>query len=99
IERSRRLRRGELVAILRRELGILVAAAAPTIALLLGAASVFAETAAVWLALGIGLVTLAVEGLRFAPFEGLALPGPVLPMPFNLALGLAIVALKVEVAH
>jgi hypothetical protein len=27
---------------------------------------VFAETAAVWLALAIGLVTLAVEGLRFA---------------------------------
>jgi hypothetical protein len=66
IEQSRRLSRAELVAILRRELGILLAAAAPTIALLLGASGVFAETAAVWLALAIGLVTLAVEGLRFA---------------------------------
>jgi hypothetical protein len=83
----------------RRELGILFAAAAPTIALLLGASGVIVETAAVWLALGIGLVTLAVEGLRFARFERLALPGAVLAMGLNLALGLAIVALKVEVAH
>jgi hypothetical protein len=99
IERSGRLRRGELVAIVRGELGILMAAAAPTIALLLGAATVFAETAAVWFALAIGLVTLAVEGLRFARFERLALPGTVLAICLNLALGLAIVALKVEVAH
>jgi hypothetical protein len=53
----------ELVSITRRELGILLAAAAPTIALLLGGAGIVVETAAVWLALGIGLVTLAVEGL------------------------------------
>jgi hypothetical protein len=99
IEGSRRLRRAELVAILRRELGILLAAAAPTIALLLGASGVLAEPAAVWLALGIGLVTLAVEGLRFARLERLALPGTVMAMGLNLALGIAIVALKVEVAH
>jgi hypothetical protein len=99
IEQSRHLRRGELFAIIRRELGILLAAAAPTVALLLGAAHVFAETAAIWLALGIGLVTLAVEGLRFARLERLALPGTVIAIGLNLALGLAIVALKVQVAH
>ena len=99
IERSRHLRRDELISITRRELGILLAAAAPTIALLLGGAGVFVETAAVWLALGIGLLTLAVEGLRFARFEHLALPGTVVAVGVNLALGLAIVALKVEVAH
>jgi len=99
IEHSRRLRRDELVAIVRRELGILLAAAAPTFALLLGASGVLAETAAVWLALGIGLVTLAVEGLRFARFERLALPGTLMAMGVNLALGIAIVVMKVEVAH
>src|SRR5215472_6855291 len=52
IERNRHLQRDELVAILRRELGILLAAAAPTFALLLGAADVVDETVAVWLALG-----------------------------------------------
>lgn len=99
IEGTRHVRRDELTVIVRRELGILLAAAAPTIALLIGAAGVFAENAAVWVALAIGLVTLAVEGLRFARFERLAFPGTVAAIGVNLALGLAVVALKVEVAH
>jgi hypothetical protein len=99
IEVSRHLRRDELVAILRRELGILLAAAAPVAALILGAAGVFSETTAVWLALAIGLVTLAVEGLRFARLERLGVTGTIAAMGLNLALGLAIVALKVAVAH
>ena len=77
----------------------LLAAAAPTIALLLGASGMFAETAAVWLTLGIGFVTLAVEGLRFARLERLALTGTAIAMGLNIALGLAIGALKVEAAH
>lgn len=99
IEQSRHLSRDELSAIVRRELGILLAAVAPTTALILGAAGVFDETRAVWLALAIGLVTLAVEGLRFARLEGLALTGTIVAMGLNLSLGLAIVALKVAVAH
>src|SRR5262249_28987989 len=54
IEGSRHLRLGELTAIVRRELGILLAAAAPTIALLVGASGVFAGNAAVLAALGVG---------------------------------------------
>jgi hypothetical protein len=99
IEVSRHLRRNELSSIFRRELGILLAAVAPTTALLLGGAGVFSETTAVWVALAIGLVTLAVEGLRFARLERLALTGTIAVMGLNLALGLAIVALKVAVAH
>ena len=99
IEKSGRLRRSELAALLRRELGIVFAAAAPTVALLLGAAKVFTETRAIWLALAIGLVTLGVEGLRFARLEKLGTLGTLVAVSANLALGLAIVALKVEVAH
>jgi hypothetical protein len=96
---NRRLRRDELAAIVRRELGILLAAAAPTAALLLGAIGLFRETTAVWIALGVGLVTLAVEGIRFARLERLGFLGTVAAMGVNLALGLLVVALKVAVAH
>jgi hypothetical protein len=60
---------------------------------------VFDETTAVWLALAIGLMTLAVEGLRFARLQRLALTGTIVAISLNLALGLTIVALKVAVEH
>jgi Ca2+/Na+ antiporter len=62
IVQERHLSRDELSAMVRRELGILLAAAAPTAALVLGAIGLFGETTAVWLALAVGLVTLAAEG-------------------------------------
>jgi hypothetical protein len=96
---NRRLTREELGEIVRRELGILSAALAPVIALVLGALGVFREATAVWLALGVGLLTLAVEGIRFARFERLGLLGTAVVMGLNLALGLLVVALKVGVAH
>ena len=96
---SRRLARKELSAIARRELGILLAAAAPTAALVLGAAGVLAERTAVWLALGMGLVTLAVEGVRYARLERLGRVGTVAAVGMNLALGLLVVLLKVLVEH
>lgn len=99
IVENRRLRRDELRAILRRELGILLAAAAPSLALLLGAIGLFKETSAVWIALAVGLVTLAAEGVRFARLERLGPTGTVVVMCLNLGLGLLVVALKVAVAH
>ena len=94
-----RLTRDELGALFGRELGILLAAAAPTAALVLGALGVFHETTAIWIALGVGLVTLAAEGIRFARLERLGPMGTVVAMAINLALGLVVVALKVLVAH
>jgi hypothetical protein len=52
------------VAIARRELGILHAAAGPTAALMLEAVGLLRASTSVWLALGIGLATLAAEGVR-----------------------------------
>jgi hypothetical protein len=99
IVRNRRLSGDEIVALVRRELGILLAAVLPVSALVFGGIGVFRETTAVWLALTAGLVTLAAEGVRFARLERLGPLGTVGAMGANLALGLLVVLLKVAVAH
>ena len=77
----------------------MLAAALPVAALLLGAIGVLRETSAVWVALGVGLFTLAVEGVRFARLEGLGRSGTLAATGLNVALGLFVVALKVFIAH
>ena len=99
LEHRRTLRWADALGIARRELGILVAAAAPTAALLLGAADIIHESAAIWLALGAGLAILGVEGIRYARIEDLGPTATVVAVCLNLALGLFVVALKVLVAH
>jgi hypothetical protein len=89
----------DMGAVARRELGIVLAAALPIVALLLGAIGVFRETSAVWVALGIGLFTLGAEGVRFARIEGLGPGGTLVATGLNVALGLFVVALKIVVAH
>src|SRR5712691_10302386 len=56
ISERRPLRFSRLRTLARRELGILLAAIPPSIALTLGAAGLFDETASIWLALVVGLV-------------------------------------------
>jgi len=99
IVRGRRLDRPELKAIARRELGILLAAAGPSAALAFGAAGLIRENRSVWLALGIGLCTLAVEGLRYARLEKLSALGTLAVTAANLGLGMLVVVLKVAVSH
>jgi hypothetical protein len=99
IERGRRLDRAELLSIMRRELAIPLAALAPTAALLLGGLDVLAETTALWVAMAIGLATLAVQGARYAALEGLGRLDTVTSIGLNLGLGLVIVGLKAFVAH
>jgi hypothetical protein len=99
IAAQQRLSVDELLEIARRESGIMLAAIAPILMLLLGAAGVFEETVAIWLAFGVGLLTLAVQGLRYARIERLGWLGTLAAIAVNIALGLAIVALKVTVAH
>jgi hypothetical protein len=96
---GRRLDAAELGAVAGRELAILLAAVAPTAILGLGALGLFHGSAAVWLAIGICVATLAVQGLRYAALERLSLLGTLSAVAINLALGLAIVGLKVVVAH
>jgi hypothetical protein len=99
LERGRRLDRAELVWVARRELAIPGAAVAPIAVLVLGALGLFAERTAVWIAMGIGVATLAVEGARFAALEKVSGSMRVVVVALNILLGLAIVALKALVAH
>jgi len=99
IDLGRRLDGAELRSIASRELSIPLAAVPPVVALLLGAVGLLRETRAVWLAMGLGVVTLAVQGLRYARVEKLGRTGTLVAVAINLALGLALVALKALVAH
>ena len=99
ISEGRTLRPQAIAVIAHREFGIVLAAVLPVTALVLGAIGVFNERRAVWLALGIGLATLAVEGARYARLEGLRLPGTLAAIASNVVLGLFVVALKVGLSH
>jgi len=99
IDLGRRLDDRELRSIAARELSIPLAAVAPVVALLLGAAGLLRETRAVWLAMGLGVATLAVQGLRYARVEKLGRTGTLVAVAVNLALGLVLVGLKALVAH
>ena len=99
LERRRRLDRAELGAVTRRELGILEAAAAPIAALVLAGLGVLNEQTAVWLALGVGVATLGVQGARYAAIERLGRTGTLAAIALNLFLGLVVVGLKALLTH
>ena len=99
LERGRKLDRAELGDVARRELSIPAAAVAPVAALMLGAVGVLGTQTALWLALGIGVVTLGVQGGRYAAIEQLDRTGTLAAIAVNLFLGLVIVALKALLAH
>lgn len=96
---GRRLDASELSAIAGRELSIALAAVLPVAAVALGAAGVLRDETAVWLALGVGVATLAVQGVRYARLERLGPAGTVVTVALNVSLGLVIVAMKVILAH
>lgn len=89
----------ELGHIARREAAIIEAGVPPVAALLLGSLGILSARAAVWLAVGAGLVVLAAEGFVFARAERLGRVGTLAVVAANLALGLVLVGMKVAVAH
>jgi hypothetical protein len=99
LQRGRRLDAAELASVARRELAIVLAAVGPVGVLVLGAAGALDAQAAVRAALGVGVVVLAVQGLRYALLERLHGAAVALLVALNVGLGLAIVALEVLVAH
>ena len=99
ISEQHRLRFASLRRLAGRELGILLAVVPPTFALLLGALDVIDETASIWLALGLGLAILALEGFRYARLEHLRLTGTLTAVAVNVGIGLLVVLLKAEVLH
>ena len=99
IAHDHRLTKRDLTTIAHRELGILMAAVLPCAALVIGALGVLGERSAVWLALAIGLGTLAAEGVRYARIEHLGRAGMVVAIVGNVMLGSFVVLLKVLVFH
>jgi hypothetical protein len=99
ISERRPLRFVRLRTLARRELGILLAAIPPSIALILGGLGLFDETVSIWLALGLGLVVLALEGGRYARIEHLGSRGTLLAVTANVGMGLLVVLLKAAVLH
>jgi membrane-associated PAP2 superfamily phosphatase len=67
--------------------------------LVLGALGVLRERTAIWLAIAIGIATLAVEGARFAALEKVSRGWRVVVVALNILLGLSIVGLKVLLSH
>lgn len=89
----------ELRRIARHEGSIVEAALPPVAALLLGAFGVLSTRAAVWVAFGIGLTVLVLQGITFARVERLGRLGTLAVVSLNLALGTALVGLKLLVTH
>jgi hypothetical protein len=99
VARDEHLLLAELRRIARREGSIVEAGAPPLAALLLGAFGAVSTKTAVWIAFGLGLGVLAVTGIVFARVERLGLLGMLAVVAANLGLGIALVALKLIVAH
>jgi hypothetical protein len=99
VVRDEHLSFAQLWRIARREGSIVEAAVPPIAALLLGAFGAISTNAAVWIAFGLGLGVLAVQGIVFARVERLRWPATLLVVAVNLSLGVVLVALKVFVTH
>ncbi len=82
-----------------RELAIPLASVLPLAMIAFGALGVVRDQTAVWLALAVGVATLAVQGVRYARIERLSRIGAVVSVALNLSFGLLIVAVKVVLAH
>ena len=99
IETATPLSRSGVAYIARRELGIMLAAVVPILALLLGVVGLIGEGTSVWLAIALGLITLTAEGYRYARVADLGAVGTVSILVANLLLGLSIVVMKVSLVH
>jgi hypothetical protein len=96
---GRRLTLRELASVAKREYSIVLAAVLPVAAIALGAVGVLGARAALWVAFGVCIVALGVQGVRYARLERLGGAGTAITVGINLILGLTIVAAEVFIAH
>lgn len=96
---GRQLTLAELAVIARREYSIVAAAILPLAAVALGASGLVDKHTSVWLAFGIGVITLAAQGVRYAQLERLGAAATAVTVSLNVAFGLGLIALGVFVAH
>jgi hypothetical protein len=89
----------ELGRIARRESSIIEAAIPPVAALLLAVFGLISTKGAAWIAYGLGLAVLTASGLVFARVERLGWLATLVVVALNVALGVALVGLKLFVSH
>jgi hypothetical protein len=99
LELGRRLTGAERRAVARREMSIALAAVLPLSAVTLGALGILGSDTALWVAFGIGIATLTVQGVRYARLERFGPLGTLLAVGINVALALVLVAVKVLLSH
>ncbi len=83
-----------LTEVAGREISIVLSAVVPAAALLLGVSGVVSDTSAVWLALALGTLTLAVQALRYARLAALSVSATIVVVALNLGLAFLIILLK-----
>ena len=66
---------------------------------IVAAVGILEAQTAVWIALGIGVTTLGVQGARYAVYEHLGRARTLVSVVLNVLLGLVIVCLEVLVTH
>ena len=99
VEDDRHFSLARLGRLARRESSIVEAALPPFVALLLAAFGLISTKAAVWLAIGLGLAVLVVQGIIFARVERLGPLATLGVITANLFLGFVLVSLKLFVTH
>jgi hypothetical protein len=99
LQEGHRLERQQVQAIARRELAIPLAAVLPMAMITLGVLGAIAANTALWLAAGISVATLTLQGIRYARLERLSRTGTIVSVAINLSLGLALVVVKAAVSH
>ena len=97
LETGHPVSRAQLRGVAREEWPLLAAGGPPCLALLAGGLALVSDDLAVNLALGIGVTTLVLYGVRLGRAEHRTWPGVVMTATVNGALGLLIVVLKVLV--
>lgn len=99
IESGKPLSGPVLAHIADRELGIILSALVPILALLVGVAGLVSESASIWLAIGLGLGILAVQGYRYTRVARLGPLETAVILVVNLLFGVSVVAAKVALVH
>lgn len=99
VREGHRLKGSEIAAVARRELAIPLAAVLPMSAVALGAVGVLKTGTALWIAVGIGVAILTIEGIRYARLERLSPLGTFASVGLNLTFGLILVVLKATLTH
>jgi hypothetical protein len=99
VAQDRHLSLAELRRIGRHESSILEATLPPLAPMLLAALGLISTRAGAWIAYGLGLGVLMFSGLVFARVERLGWLATLVVVALNVALGVALVALKLVVTH